>query len=135
MPEPTAHAGDTVTLDTSPSKAMTALYGAAIGPIGSVYYLPIFERFEAAGQGTLSWNWSACLYDLNWMIFRGLWGTVLVAAGALAGAALVLVALGRLFFDWPAELLYGLLLTCLALVFLVPGAWGNALLYNHSRAA
>ncbi|HEY8908326.1 MAG TPA: sporulation protein, partial [Rhodoferax sp.] len=82
MPEPTAHAGDTVTLDTSPSMAMTTLYGAAIGPIGSDYYLPIFERFEAVGQGTLSWNWSACLYNLNWMIFRGLWGVVLVAAGA-----------------------------------------------------
>ena len=135
MPEPTAHAADTVTLDTSPSKAMTLLYGAAIGPIGSDYYLPIFERFEAAGHGTLSWNWSACLYNLNWMLFRGLWGAALVAAGALAGAALVLVALGRLVFDWPPELLYGLLLACVALVFLVPGAWGNALLYNHSRAA
>lgn len=135
MPEPTDRAENTVTLDTSPSKAMTLLYGAAIGPIGSDYYLPIFERFEAAGRGTLSWNWFACLYNLNWMIFRGLWGVALALAGALAGAALVLVALGRLVFDWPPELLYGLLLGCLALVFLVPGVWGNALLYNHSRAA
>ena len=135
MPEPVARAEDTVTLDNSPTMAMTSLYGAAIGPIGSDYYLPIFERFEAAGRGTLSWNRSACLYNLNWMIFRRLWGAALVAAGALTGAALVLVALGRLIFDWSPELLYGSLLTCLTLVFLVPGVWGNALLYNHSRAA
>ncbi|MDR3371532.1 SPOR domain-containing protein [Rhodoferax sp.] len=135
MPEPANRAEDTVKLDASPTMAMTTLYGAAIGPIGSDYYLPLFERFEAAGRGTLSWNWSACLYNLNWMFFRGLWGAALVAAGALTGTALVLIALGHLVFNWPPELLYGLLLACLALVFLVPGAWGNALLYNHSRSA
>lgn len=135
MPEPATRAEETVTLDSSPTMAMTSLYGAAIGLIGSDYYLPIFSRFEARGQGTLSWNWSACLYSLNWMIFRGLWGAALAAAGALLGAVVLLVALGKLMFDWPPEMLMGVLLACLALFCLVPGAWGNALLYNHSRAA
>lgn len=135
MPEPATQAKDTIKLDNSPIMAMTTLYGAAIGPIGSDYYLPIFERFEAAGRGTLSWNWSACLYNLNWLIFRGLWGAALAFAGALVGLSVVLVAVGLLVFDWPPETLTVVLLACLALACVVTGAWGNALLYNHSRTA
>ena len=135
MPEPSARTEDTVTLDTSPTMAMTTLYGAAIGPIASDYYLPIFERFEAAGRGTLSWNGSACLYNLNWLLFRGLWGMALAFAGTLMGMALVLVALGLLVFDWSPLALTVVLLTGLVLACVMLGVWGNALLYNHSRAA
>lgn len=135
MPEPATQANDTIKLDNSPIMAMTTLYGAAIGPIGSDYYLPVFERFEAAGQGTLSWNWSACLYNLNWLIFRGLWGAAMAFAGALIGLSVVLVVVGLLAFDWPPETLTVVLLACLVLACVATGAWGNALLYNHSRAA
>ncbi|WP_180129049.1 SPOR domain-containing protein [Rhodoferax sp. BLA1] len=135
MPEPITRAQDTVSLDSSPTMAMTTLYGAAVGPIGKDYYLPIFSRFEAAGQATLSWNLSACLYTINWMIFRRLWGPALVFAGALLGGAVLLVALGLLVLDWPHELIYQLLLTCLGLGMLASGLWGNALLYNHCRQA
>ncbi|MBT3066829.1 SPOR domain-containing protein [Rhodoferax sp. U11-2br] len=135
MPEPITRAQDTVSLDSSPTMAMTTLYGAAVGPIGKDYYLPIFSRFEAAGQATLSWNLSACLYTINWMIFRRLWGPALVFAGALLGSAVLLVALGLLVLDWPHELLYQLLLACLGFSMLASGLWGNALLYNHCRQA
>ncbi|MBK1684778.1 SPOR domain-containing protein [Rhodoferax fermentans] len=135
MPEPITRAQDTVSLDSSPTMAMTTLYGAAVGPIGKDYYLPIFSRFEAAGQATLSWNLSACLYTINWMIFRRLWGPALVFAGALLGSAVLLVALGLLVLDWPHELIYQLLLACLGLGMLASGLWGNALLYNHCRQA
>jgi len=135
MPEPTTRAQDTVSLDSSPTMAMTTLYSAAVGPIGNDYYLPLFSRFEAAGQATLSWNLSACLYSINWMIFRRLWGPALVFAGAMLGSSLLLVALGLLVFEWPPELLYQLLLACLGLGMLVCGLWGNALFYNRCRQA
>lgn len=135
MPEPTTRAQDTVSLDSSPTMAMTTLYSAAVGPIGNDYYLPLFSRFEAAGQATLSWNLSACLYSINWMIFRRLWGPALVFLGAMLGSSLLLVALGLLVFEWPPELLYQLLLACLGLGMLVCGLWGNALFYNRCRQA
>ena len=135
MPEPITRAQDTVSLDNSPTMAMTTLYGAAVGPIGKDYYLPIFSRFEAAGQATLSWNLSACLYTVNWMIFRRLWGPALMLAGALLGSAVLLVTLGLLVLDWPHELIYQLLLACLGFGMLASGLWGNALLYNHCRQA
>jgi cell division septation protein DedD len=135
MPEPTTRAQDTVSLDNSPTMAMTTLYSAAVGPIGNDYYLPLFSRFEAAGQATLSWNLSACLYSVNWMIFRRLWGPALVFAGAMLGSSLLLVALGLLVFAWPPELLYQLLLACLGLGMLLCGLWGNALFYNRCRQA
>lgn len=114
--------------------AMTTLYSAAVGPIGNDYYLPLFSRFEAAGQATLSWNLSACLYSINWMIFRRLWGPAGVFAGAMLGA-LLLAALGLLVFAWPPELIWQLLLACLALGMLACGLWGNALLYRRCRRA
>ena len=135
MPEPTARAQDAVSLDSSPTMAMTTLYSAAVGPIGNDYYLPLFSRFEAAGQATLSWNLSACLYSINWMIFRRLWGPALVFAGVMLGASVVLVALGLLVFEWPHDLIYQLLLACLALGMLTSGLWGNALFYNRCRRA
>ncbi len=114
---------------------MPALHRAVIGQIGNDYYLPIFTRFEAAGEATLSWNWSACLLNLNWMIFRGLWGVALVFAVVLVGMTLLLLSLHQLVFDWPTEVFYGLMAACLSLVFLVSGAWGNALFFNHNRKA
>ena len=135
MPESVNRSQDAVSLDSSPAMAMTTLYSAAVGPIGNDYYLPLFSRFEDAGRATLSWNWSACLYTINWMIFRRLWGAALVATGAMLGTALALVALGLLVFEWPHELLYQLLLADLALGMFASGLWGNALLYNHCRQA
>lgn len=135
MTEPAAPADTPTTLDISPAMAMPALHRAVIGPIGNDYYLPIFSRFEIAGEATLSWNWSACVYNIHWMIFRGLWGAALAFAGGLVGMALLLVALGYVVFAWPPEVVYGLLFTAVALGLLVSGAWGNALFFNHSRQA
>ncbi|MCW2312571.1 SPOR domain-containing protein [Rhodoferax antarcticus] len=124
-----------VSLDNSPGLAMPALHRAVIGPMGEDYYLPIFSRFEAAGEATLSWNWSACLFSLNWILLRGLWGVAMVFAAVLLGMVVLLLGLRQLVFDWPPEVLYGLIGACLSLGVLVPGAWGNALFFNHSRKA
>ena len=120
-------------LDGSDESAVTALYRVAIGPVNTAYYLRAFARFEAADRAGPSWNWVACLCTLNWMAFRQLWWAALAYAGAAAGAALLVIGLGRLVFQTSAtqELWLGLALGVLAL--LVPGVWGNALMYMQCR--
>jgi hypothetical protein len=52
-------------LDQAEGSAMNALYRAAIGPVNTDYYLPVFERFESAGRAGPGWNRAACLCTLS----------------------------------------------------------------------
>jgi hypothetical protein len=123
----------TLSLDRSPELAMTALYRAAIGPINSDYYLPLFTRFEAAGGAGLSWNWAASVYTLNWMIFRRLWWAALIYVAALLTVLLVWLGLGPVFLNWSSasEALWRL--ACLIVVFVLPGLLGNALFHAKTH--
>jgi cell division septation protein DedD len=105
-----------------------ALARSAIGEVNLDYYLPILTRFEKSGKAGASWNWSAGLYTLNWMAYRGLWkpaqlylGTLFVAVGLLATTRLVL--------PLTDEVQLGLAALGLLLSALVPGFLGNAWLY------
>ena len=89
---------DATELDRSEESSTTSLYRAAIGPIGTGFYLPIFNRFEAADRGGISWNWPASLATLNWLAFRKLWSAALAYAGAAVGLALLVFGIGRLVF-------------------------------------
>ena len=120
-------------LDISDNNALDALYAAALGPVNTGYYLRVFARFEAAGRGGASWNWAASLGTLNWMVLRQLWWAVLVYAVVVPGLALLVFGLGRLLFQTSAERELGIALTLVAVLFLVPGLWGNTLLYAHCR--
>lgn len=133
MPAPTPTVLSTSKLDTSQGNATAALYSAAIGPISVDYYLPVFTRFEAPGRLRLAWNWAACLYTVNWMIFRGLWLAALVYAALVGGAVLLLFGLGRMIFQLPPGTELALLSTLLVLMFGVPGLLGNRLLYTAYR--
>lgn len=119
-------AAATTSLDRSEESATTALYRAAIGPVNADYYLPIFTRFEAANRAGPSWNWAASLYTLNWMLFRRLWVAALVYAVVVAGVAIMA------FQFWDA-VERSLLLVLVALSFVAPGFYGNALLHAASR--
>jgi cell division septation protein DedD len=112
---------------------MTVLYRAGIGPIFQDYYLPIFTRFETAHRGGPSWNLVACLHTLNWMIFRRLWGAALAYAAFLVCAAGAIWRMDPRSWDLsdPSQALAGLGL--LALYYLVPGLFGNWLLYAVMR--
>ena len=112
----------------------TALYRAAIGPIGTAYYLPNFSRFEAAGRAGLGWNWTASLLTLNWLIFRQLWAHALAYVGALTAALLGVFGLGRLAFQMPQEMEVALLLMLGVFAFGIPGLFGNAWFYSHCQA-
>lgn len=134
MPSPATFASpDITTLDRSPENATTALYRAAIGPINTGYYVPIFARFEAAGRAGPSWNWAASLYTLNWMIFRHLW----VAAGAyvtvVLGLFLLVFGMGRLLLHGSEAVDLVLMVVCCGLSYVLPGFFGNAIFHVRSR--
>jgi cell division septation protein DedD len=125
-PEPIAQ-------DNSGLSVMAALYRAGIGPIFQEYYLSIFIRFEKAHRGGLSWNLAACMYTLNWLIFRRLWGAAVAYAAILICAGEVIRRMDPPPWDWsdPARILAGLGL--LALYYLIPGFFGNWVLYAVMR--
>lgn len=124
---------NTTKLDRSEESSTSSLYGAAIGPIGKDFYLPIFSRFEAADRGGISWNWAASLTTLNWMAFRSLWGAALAYAGTGVGLALLIFGIGRLVFRFSEPIEMALLVAYLALMFVVPGLIANALLHADCR--
>ncbi len=128
MPTPAATA-----LDNTDEQATTALYRAAIGEVNSGYYLPLFERFEAANRAHLSWNGAAALYTLPWLAFRQLWHAALVYAGVLVLMALGIFGIGRLVFQFSDTTQWALLAGLVLLSVLVPGLGGNALLFSATR--
>lgn len=111
----------------------TALYKAALGPVNTADYLPVFERFDAAGRPGLVWNPAAGLLTLNWMAFRGLWSVALVYLAAAQGLALMVLGLSRHVLDWPLGVELGVLGTLLLLSVALPGLYGNALLHADIR--
>lgn len=111
----------------------SALYRAAIGPIKTDHYLRLFTRFEAADRPGIHWNWAASLCTLNWMAFRQLWGAALAYVGALVGLALLIFGIGRLVFQLSGMAEFALLLVFSVLAFVVPGLFGDAAFYIHSR--
>jgi hypothetical protein len=112
----------------------TALYRAAIGPIGTATYLPIFSRFEAAGRAGLAWNWAASLLTLNWLIFRQLWAPALAYVGSLTVALVGIFGIGRLVFQMPQEVEIALLMMMGVFAFGIPGLFANAWFYGHCQA-
>lgn len=126
-------AAPTTALDNTDEHSTTALYRAAIGDVNSAYYLPLFTRFEAADRAGLSWNWSAALYTLNWLVFRQLWNAALLYLGCMVAVALSVFGIGRLVFQFSEGTQWGLLATLVGLAVLVPGLGGNALLHSATR--
>ena len=128
-----ADANNATTLDGSTTSATLELFRAALGPLNTDYYLKAFTRFDAADRAGPSWNWSACLCTLNWMAYRQLWGAALAYTGALLAAALLIFGIGRLVFQFSMDVQMGLLAALGVLAFVLPGLFGNALLYTACR--
>ena len=120
-------------LALGPDNAMTALSRLALGPVNTAYYLAVFERFDDAGRTRTTWNWAACLFTLNWMVFRQIWGAALVYVAAAEGLALVVFGLGRSFLQWPQGVEWGVLGTVALMAFVVPGLYGDAILHADIR--
>ncbi len=131
MPE--AIPPEVTALDQSEESAMAALYRAAVGELNTEAYAKVFAKFESADGVGPGWNWAAALCTLNWMLFRKLWGAALAYTGVLVGGALLLFGIGRLVFQFSREMEQALLAGSLALAFLVPGVFGNAMFYSACR--
>lgn len=110
----------------------TALfYRAAVGVHGQDYHLPRFLRFDEAGQTSLSWNWAASLFTVNWLIYRKMWSWALAYVGALATAGLLVFGVGKLVFDYSGVLTWMLGLWLVSAAYIVPGLYANVWLYGH----
>ncbi|WP_297751881.1 SPOR domain-containing protein [Hydrogenophaga sp.] len=118
---------------TAPESATTALYRAALGPVNTGDYLPLFARFDEAGRAGPAWNWAAALITLNWLVFRQLWMAALVYVACAEGLALLVIGLGRNVLHWPAAVEWGVLGALLVLCVAIPGAYGNAWLHADVR--
>lgn len=113
--------------------ATTALYRAALGPVGAPYYLKVFGRFDEVGLPGPAWNTMAACFTLGWLIYRRLWG-------AAFSYAVLLLALGAaLWFDlgpwtaWSAELRWAAAAGLMAVLWLLPGFYANVLLHGELR--
>lgn len=113
----------------------TTLYRAAIGPVSSAYYLPIFTRFEAADHAGISWNTAASLLTLNWLVFRKLWVAALAYVGIVVAVALLVFGIAHLVFQFSDTLLMVLGLGFGLAAFVLPGLFGNALFHTECRKA
>ncbi|MFN3440450.1 MAG: SPOR domain-containing protein [Acidovorax sp.] len=131
--DPVASIIPSMSLDSPSDNAMTALSRLALGPVNTAYYLAVFERFDNTGRTTTTWNWAACLATINWMLFRQLWTPALVYLAAAEGLALIVYGIGRNFLQWPPGVELGVLGTFAMLAFVVPGLYGNAILYADIR--
>lgn len=124
---------DATSLDRSEENSTQSLYKAAIGSSQTDYYSALFTRFDTADRVGISWNWAAALLTLNWMAYRQLWGAALAYAGAMVSTVLLVFGIGRLVFQLGSETETALLLALLTLSVVLPGMYGNALLYAQSR--
>lgn len=132
--QPTALSTTSAHSEASPSEGvMTALYSAALGPVNAPHYLATFARFDTLGRSTPGWNWPASLWTLAWMVFRQLWGPALMYAAAVQGLAVMAFVLLRTLLDLPAAVEGGLLAALLLLSVVVPGLYGNAMVYADIR--
>lgn len=113
--------------------ATTALYRAALGPVGAPYYLKVFGRFDEAGLPGPAWNTMAACFTLGWLIYRRLWG----AAGSYA---VLLAALAAAWWfeigpwqTWSAEARWAAAAALAAAFWLLPGFYANVLLHGELR--
>lgn len=126
-------AANATRLDNAPSNATTDLFTAAVGPLHTGYYVPIFSAFDASDRTAPRWNWAAGVLTLNWLILRRLWGAALAYVGAVLAAMLLVTGIARLVFGLsPQAQTAGLLLVAAASV-CIPGAFGNVWFYKACR--
>jgi cell division protein FtsN len=137
MHAPPASAADAATAAPGRSHDSTnvidTLHLAAIGATGGAHYPPHFERFETLGRTRSGWNWAAALCTLGWLVYRRLWGAALAYAAVTEGLALLWFTVLRPWLQPPAPVEAGLGLALALLSCVVPGLWGDALVYTDVR--
>lgn len=122
-----------MTLESPSDKAITSLYRAALGPVNTERYMPVFARLDAVGRTLMSWHWSACFFTLGWMVFRRLWGAALVYVAAAEGVALLVFGVGRPLLQWPQAVEWGVVGAFAVVGSVIPGLYAHAILHADIR--
>ena len=112
---------------------VNALYRAALGPVQQPRYLALFEGFDQAGRAPVGWNLAASLATLNWMLLHHLWTAALVYVALVEGLALLIFGVGRPLLHWPEQVEWGLIAAFALFAIVLPGLFGDALLYSEIR--
>ncbi len=120
-------------LESPSDKAITSLYRAALGPVNTERYMPVFARLDAVGRTLTSWHWSACFFTLGWMVFRRLWGAALVYVAAAEGVALLVFGVGRPLLQWPQAVEWGVVGAFAVVGSVIPGLYAHAILHADIR--
>ncbi|MDT8992034.1 SPOR domain-containing protein [Curvibacter sp. APW13] len=135
LPDRTEPTLDSTTrADQSDELATTTMLRGAIGAVNTDYYLKIFTRFDAQDRAGPSWNTAAAVATLNWMVFRKMWNAALAYAGIALTVALLVFGIGKLAFHYTTEVQWALAGVYALLLVLIPGLWGNALLFRQMRS-
>ena len=109
----------------------TALYRAAIGPVGTAYYLPLFTQWELEHRLKTRWNWAAGLATLDWLIFRKMGLHALAYVGCLAASALLILVVGVAWMGFSSAAVWSLAGGLGVIAVLVPGWLGNRWFHAH----
>lgn len=109
---------------------MPSLYRLRIGPLHTAYYQQHFDRFEAQGRATPTWNLSAACFTLAWLLLRQMYRPAMVYGGCVL--LFVLLWLG-VHGAVPMPVEAGLVAVGTLALCLVPGLMANALYYHHVR--
>lgn len=134
MPEFTmpATTENTAVSQTPAPSGLTDLRRAVLGPLNTAYHLRMFEWFDLAGRAGLVWNQGAALCTVSWMLYWRLWQAL---ASYVVLMALLLAGLGlaHLHLALPMGVGLGLLVSIVLLGTVLPGLYGQALLYARIR--
>lgn len=120
-------------LDKFPALALPTLYRAAIGSISAPYYLQRFTQFEADGRVGWSWNWSAGLNTINWLVFRKLMLPLLVYLVTVVTVVVVVMGTGRLILHWTSTTEWMAWAVVATSLLVLPGLLGNGWFYRQCR--
>ncbi len=133
MPDASSPASAATTTPPAPDSPLMSLYRHALGPVGVERNIRVFSVFEATGRTRPSWNWAAAFLTLHWMVFYRLWRP----AGLYAFLAALLLGLFWLVdaasMPTLASVRWWLLLAFAVAGTLLPGLYGDALLYAQTE--
>lgn len=121
---------------SSPSANETPLmllYRQSLGPVGIERNIRVFSVFEATGRTRPGWNWVAAFFTLHWMVFYRLWRPAALYTFLAALLVGLFWAVNPTTMPTLASLRWWLLLLFGLVGTIVPGLYGDALLYAQTE--
>lgn len=112
---------------------LMSLYRHALGPLGIERNIRVFSVFEATGRTRPGWNSAAAFLTLHWMVFYRLWRPAALYAVLAALLWGLFLAVDAATMPTLASVRWWLLLAFAVVGTLLPGLYGDALLYAQTE--